>query len=388
MNLQEEKRAIRKTLHDDIYAQGEMVLSFFDDIEQQVRRAVGRCADAELGNIYLMGCGDSFYAAKAVRAAFLRYAGTEIHPVEAFEFNAYESEYIKGPGLAVGISVSGQVGTTLETIERAKKKGFRTLGVNGTPGSRIYSVADEVVDIRVRVKEPGPVPQTYHYLSNMNVLCLMALNIGLRRGHIDGRAYDAVVADIKYNLAAIRENAERLEAPVTALAHKIAGKQPYVMVGSGPNLFTAEYGVAKLHEAACMGSIWQGTEEWAHEQYFMTKPDVTTFVIAAPGAGVERAKAILQSLARIQCPAVCVTTRALADTVKADVVFSVDAADNEALSPMAMKTPFELFAYALGELYDVRPLDYDNPVRKAACEQTIYAGGVSAEEVGRRGQKG
>ncbi len=381
------KKQIRESMLEDIFVQGELVLSHFDSIEKQAKESVDAMDLEKIQNVYMTGCGDSFYAADVARIAFMEYAGMPARAIEAFEFNKYESRYISVNALNIAISISGQVGTTLETIEISKAKGLATLGINATPGSKIYSIADSVVDIGIRVKDFGPVPQTYHFLANMSALFFIALNIGLRKGLIDSNKYSDVRDDMVYNLNTMRENAENLKDKIYDYANSVKDLDPFVFLGAGSNLPTATFAVAKLHEAACMLGIAQEIEEWAHEQYFATNDDTITFVIAPSGYGLERAQAILKSTAKMGYRSVAVADEKSSASVNATDVWIVKAADNEVLSPMTMKLPFELFAYAIADHLDIHPFNYDNKTRQQTCEETIYDGSVSAEEVARRQKK-
>ncbi len=378
------KKQIRDMMLEDIYAQGEMIKNNVPRMEEQARAALNTMDVNSLDAVYMTGCGDSYYVGEVARMAFLEYAKMPARAIEAYEFSQYESRYLGGHGLVIAVSVSGQVGTTLSTLDIAKEKGFATLGVNGTPGSKIYNIADGVIDIGVRVREPGPVPQTYHYLANMTALFLIALNIGLKKGTITQAEYDKLKEDILYNLSVMGENARALKDQVMKFTSTVLHKNPYVVIGGGSNFATSMFAVAKMHEAACMGGIYQETEEWNHEQYFMTNPDVISLVIAAPGQGMQRSKDVLRSIGKLGCTSVAIVDAKDKDTIHANEIWSVKMADNEVFSPMSLKLPLELFAYAVAELLDIRPFDYDNEVRKKTCEETIYDGGVSAEEVARR----
>ncbi len=381
------KKQIRESMLEDIFVQGELVLSFVDSIESQAKKSVSAMDADNLRNIYMTGCGDSFYVADVARMAFMEYAGIPARAIESFEFNKYESKYISKDGLTIAISISGQVGTTLETIEISKAKGLATLGINATPGSKIYSIADSVVDIGIRVKDFGPVPQTYHFLANMTALFFIALNLGLKKRVIDSECYEKVKGEMIYNLEKMRENAENLKDKVYAFAQDVKNSNPFVFIGAGPNFPSATFAVAKLHEAACMLAVSQEVEEWAHEQYFATDENTVSFVIAPSGAGLERSQAILKSMGKMGARSVAVADEKSANVVNASEVWTVKVSDNEILSPMSMKLPLELFSYAIADCHDVHPFNYDNQTRKETCEETIYDGSVSAEEVARRQQK-
>jgi glucosamine 6-phosphate synthetase-like amidotransferase/phosphosugar isomerase protein len=379
------KRQIRQQMLRDIIHQGSDILKYIDSIESQVKKILSGISDLKKYNcIYFVGCGDSHYTGKAARYAFLEYSKLPVYALEAFEFNQYEHKYIDKNSIVIAISISGQVGTTLKSLSIAKELGCFVMGINATPGSKIYSITPNIIDIGVRVTEPGPVPQTIHYLANMTTSFIISLLIGKMNGSIDSDEYTSLLNEIKKNCALIESNVQRLKPQVEQLVSNILDKGPYVFIGSGPNYATAEFAVAKLHEAACMGGIYQETEEWAHEQYFMTKPYVVSFVFAQKGFGFDRAVDILKSIKKIQGIAVAVTNSSEETESIADYNFDIECSSYEIFSPLITKIVPELFAYSIADQLDIRPFDYDNIVRKKTCEETIYNDGVSAEDVNRK----
>ena len=107
-------------------------------------------------------------------------------------------------------------------------------------------------------------------------------------------------------------------------------------------------------------------------------------VLAPKGKGYDRSVKIVNSVVSLGTPLAIITDAGNEDAFPGREVWSVAMSTNELFSVMSLKLPLELFAYSISELLDIRPFNYDNEVRKKTCEQTIYSGGVSAEEVARR----
>lgn len=383
--MSELKRQIRSMMLEDLIGQGDLVLDLCNSIEAQVQTAVDNLDLDRIDQIYMVGAGDSYYTGLATRLAVEKYAGIPAEPIECLEFSRYHVPYVRKNGLLIGVSISGQVGRSLDAIRTGMEHGLTSIGLTATPGSTIFGVADEVIDVGVRVREPGPVPQTYHFLANLTAMYLLALTIGVKRGHITQTVANEVKANIRYNLETISDSAKALVDPVMEFASRVKNDAPYVIVGGGPNFGTALFGVAKLIEAAVMGSIAQELEEWAHEQYFITGPGVHTFVISPFGLAHDRAIATLASIRTLGGTAVAVGVEGDEPVGEvADVLWAVKTSEDELLSPMNLKLPLEIFAYAIAEVLDIRPFNYDDEVRKKTCENNIYADGESAETVARK----
>lgn len=382
------KSVIRSMMLEDILNQGERVAEQMPQIEAQLTGGLERFDPGRLGALYLVGCGDSYYAGQAVRHICEEWTGLRVEPAESLEFSRYMVPRLQAPGLVVAVSVSGQVGRTLECLELAGARGLGTAGITGTPGSRIFSVGDLAVDMGIRVREPGPVPQTVYYLANQVSLLLLALHLGRARGVLTDAEVRAHRNDILQVLAQVRATAESNRERVMDWVVRRNAPRPLVIVGGGPNWATALFATAKLIEAALTVSVPQELEEWAHEQYFVTGPDLPTVLIGARGAAEDRVAATARAIRSIdgECLAVApATLPGLAEL--ANAIWEVPECP-EHLSPLLYKVPTELLGWAYAEHLDVRPFNYDSELRKRTVETTIYAGGQSAEAVNRRRESG
>ena len=97
-------------------------------------------------------------------------------------------------------------------------------------------------------------------------------------------------------------------------------------LGGGPNEASAKFGAAKLFEGPQQIALSTNVEEWAHEQYFITRPGEPVILIAPQGASSDRAAEILSELEYIGAGAVLISddaparlSRARADRTPARV---------------------------------------------------------------------
>ena len=157
------KHQILAMMLEDIHQQGEVVAAASPGIQEQIDVIVAGRGRGEIDRIYLVGCGDSLYAGMAARLAIQEWSGIWVEPVESLEFR-YLAGGLSDTSVVVGISVSGQVQRTLDSLEMARVRGALTIGLTGTPDSKIHTSADHVIDIGIRGREPGPVPGTVHLL--------------------------------------------------------------------------------------------------------------------------------------------------------------------------------------------------------------------------------
>ena len=91
----------------------------------------------------------------------------------------------------------------------------------------------------------------------------------------------------------------------------MVGARVITFLGAGPNEASAKFGAAKLFEGAQQIALSTNLEEWAHEQYFITRPGEPVVLIAPSGAAADRAAEILSELNYIEAAPIFVSDRRL-----------------------------------------------------------------------------
>ena len=152
------------------------------------------------------------------------------------------------------------------------------------------------------------------------------------------------------------------------------------IVGGGPNYATALFGMAKFIEAAAYPAVGQELEEWAHEQYFCTKPGTYTVVIAPPGAATDRAREQLRAVRDVGGTAIAICASDDSETsALANFVLPVVGSGDEALSPIAYCTPLELFTYHFAISKGATMLGFDDANRMEVNFRQIFGSHIPAE---------
>jgi len=377
------KHQILAMMLEDIHQQGEVVAAEAPRIQAQIDAIISERGLGDVERIFLVGCGDSLYAGMAARLAIQEWSGIWVEPVESLEFR-YLTGGLSDTSVVVGISVSGQVQRTLDCLEMARERGALTIGLTGTPNSKIHTCVDYVIDIGIRGREPGPVPGTVSYLANLVTLYWLGLAFGLDAGRLASDEADSHSQAILAALGQIREVAERNEAKIGQYVEDHSAPQPLVLVGGGPNWATAHLGIAKLLEAALVLGVVQELEEWVHEQYFLTGPHLHTVLVGADGITADRLEPTARAAVQLGAPLALVLPDGIDLDVEATAVWTYPSGVPEVLSPIVTAVPLELLAYSLAANLDRHPFDYNNPTRKLISERTIYRDGESAETITRR----
>jgi glucosamine--fructose-6-phosphate aminotransferase (isomerizing) len=321
--------------------------------------------------VYLVGCGDSHFCGLATRFAFERWTGLPTDALESLEFSRYAVESAPSDALVVAVSNSGRVARTVECALFARQRGIASLGLTYAADSRLAQAASMVLPWTYQ--DVGFGPGTLSYLASLVALYAVALRLAVETGRLTpqevAQHLDAISATgdaIQHTIAACRPAAEEL-------ARAIEPTDSLSVIGGGPNYGTALFGMAKFIEAAAFNAVGQELEEWAHEQYFLTRPGTHTLVLAPAGASIDRAREQLRAVRDVGGRAVAICDTADAETASlADAVLPVTAAADELLSPIVNAIPLELVALAFGQRLGRTMLGFDDERRQEVNFRQIF----------------
>lgn len=316
--------------------------------------------------IYITGCGDSHYAGLSARLFFDRYSGVGCEPLESLEFSRYVVDFVDAErSLVIGISNSGSVSRTIETLVRSKKRGAHTVAVTGSEGSPLAEAADSVLlqtvpDMVKEEKSPFSGGIGYgagslglgNYVASLVALYVIAMRVGKLKGALD----DDTLQRLESELTAVGDVMDATASANVDLAKILADRfwnlDTFFILGGGPNYGTAQFAAAKLFEQPHLKGIPQELEEWAHEQYFLTRPGTTPmFVIAPQGRAHDRALEQMRGGREMGATIIAVADESDTDAQKAaEIVMPVTSGISEEYSPLAYIIPGMLFATALHQL--------------------------------------
>ncbi len=258
--------------------------------------------------LYVIGCGDSHFAALATEFAFESIAGVPTEAQNAMTFSRYGVIHFDAPGFAqrasasavIGVSVSGGVTRTIEGVLRAKARGLRAFAVTNSEQTPIAQAAGAVLTTRapdIPNAAGIQVPGARSYFASLIMLYACALRIAESRGH-NTHVWRAHLSDMGKQA---QRTIEMSDTPAHTLAERTLDAGEFVFCGSGPNFGTAQFCAAKVLEASGDAATGQDVEEWAHLQYFARAVDTPTFLVTANERDASRAaevKTAMQAIGR------------------------------------------------------------------------------------------
>ncbi|HZS90667.1 MAG TPA: SIS domain-containing protein [Chloroflexota bacterium] len=369
-----------------VEAQGALVPLILDTVMPQVARSFTPDAVRAIPRIYLVGCGDSLYAGMAARLIFERLTHIPTEAVPALEFSRYLVDYVPAGSLVITISVSGGVSRSLEAAEWAKRRGCWVVGLTGRADSRLTQVAPTSI---VHYAELGGDEQRLstrglaNYQASLITLHLVAARIAVGLGLLREAEAEGLRQELRALAGVMDETVAATMQPTRAYAEEARDAQAFFLLGAGPNYATALFGAAKLLEGPNLNGVPQELEEWAHEQYFLTRQGTQVLIVAPPGKSADRALEIVRSARAVGARAVLLTAPSEGDLVaEADVLFPVAAGIDEMLTPLVYALPLELLAMHLQAIRGRLPVvdAAEEQKRQQVVRQSIRQSALRREE--------
>jgi sugar/nucleoside kinase (ribokinase family)/fructoselysine-6-P-deglycase FrlB-like protein len=332
----------------------------------QATVTVQRLRDGGVRHLVLVGCGDSGFACQAAVLALNRHSGMGAHWEHALDFARYGVRYQPKRTAVVVVSFSGETGRTIEAAHQARTFGLPVIGLTGAPDSPLAAAVDTVLSAEIPTFGFSPGTSTYTAM----LVTLLTLADALGRAQEGGPGGAGHYREELERLPELAEETLRLcREPSHAVAEQLAGARMTTFLGAGPNEATAKFGAAKLFEGAQQLAVVTNVEEWAHEQYFTTRPGDPVVLVAPRGAATDRAAEILAELNYVDAAPIFVSDMAPPGPA---VHLPVAAGVGEELSPVLASLPMSTLGLHLMRLNGKRSYNFADDDARREHYDTIH----------------
>jgi glucosamine--fructose-6-phosphate aminotransferase (isomerizing) len=344
----------------------------------------------EAEHIYITGCGDSYYAGLAARYAFERFTRLPTQPHPALELGRYIAEFLPPKSLLFSISNSGKATRTVEAVINARTSGAVTVAITGNVESGLAQEAELVLDQSYRIDgqlmsmptnmmpdapEEGSRRGSFglaNYLASLTTLYCIGLHAGRVRGSLSASDIENHLQELERMAEAIDETVRLCSEPAQAYAKEVSDRDVFVILGAGPSYATSLFYAAKTYELSRVTGVAQELEEWAHEQYFITKPGSQVLFVAPPGRSTSRALELSHTAKLMGAMSVVITDESV-EGLDHSFTKRLPVAGNvpEIFSPLVYCVPGELFATYLAKEKGLKAFEFDSRLQYETNMRTI-----------------
>jgi fructoselysine-6-P-deglycase FrlB-like protein len=329
---------------------------------------------ARLGNrdhIVAFGSGDGWFAARAA-ADYARFdLGLSYEAASSLETLGYVGPRHAHRNIAgVAISMSGSADRTNEAAEELRGNGKPVLALTNGDGGALARITGEKISLDVADLAPFLTGTTKYTASLLGLIMLLE---GAARG-------DA--ADSTAYLDALPVMLTQVERFARELAERYVGRPPsgVRILSAGPNLATAEYGMAKLIKLLPMPVWADEIEEFAHRQFWSCPATDLVIYLATNPAVARCASASAAALGSMGMTTVAIDTPGC-PLPGATARFTLPDVP-ERISPLFAAVPLQFIGYYLARAFGANPdqsQDVGDPARFRAAQLLARRGELTTD---------
>jgi len=291
--------------------------------------------------IIIVACGTSWHAGLVAEYLFEDIARIPVEVEYGSEFR-YRNPIITEDDVVIAISQSGETADTLAAVKMAKEKGAFVYGVCNVVGSSIARETDAG-----SYTHAGPeigVASTKAFTTQITVLSLMALKLGLEKGSISNTEFHQYLTEMELIPKKV-ENLLSIDDKVKEIAKIYKDATNFLYLGRGFNFPVALEGALKLKEISYIHAEGYPAAEMKHGPIALIDENMPIVVIATKKGHYDKVVSNIQEIKSRNGKIIAVVTEG--DTVVkeiADHVIEIPETE-EALTPLLTTIPLQLLSY-------------------------------------------
>lgn len=306
--------------------------------------------------IYLVGHGSSLYNSLVGQYVLEHIARIPSRAVPAFAFSRYAEKALLGSQtLVIGISTTGGTESVCEALDVARGSGALTMAITAHDDSAITGHTDVVIltggeDDQISVK-------TKSYVQALIPLYLLAARLA---GDPETLSY--WLDQISQAAQGAQQVLETQWSQIKEIAEEYAKAPNIFVLGTGPNLGTAEEASLKIIEMAKTYSECQELEDFFHGRLREVDQKSPLFFIAPQGLASRRVLDFLAVTDMIKAPSIVLTDVVTPGIQRlATHIIHIPVSLDEFAAPLLYILPIYIFSYelALQRGYDPTARRYD-----------------------------
>jgi glucosamine--fructose-6-phosphate aminotransferase (isomerizing) len=318
---------------------------------------------AHVERVVVVACGTSHHAGLVGRFMIEALARVPVEVELASEFR-FRDPLVDSRTLLVAISQSGETADTLAALKAGRAKGAKTLAVCNVVGSSLVRASEAVV-----YTQAGPeigVASTKAFTTQLVVLYLLAIELGMARGRIGAEMAKALLEDL-IRLPGLAEKALESDERIQDVARRFMNATDFLYLGRGINYPVALEGALKLKEISYVHAEGYPAGEMKHGPIALIDEFLPVVVLLSRDKTYEKMLGNIEEVRARKGVVIAVTSMPAQELEnRASEVIRVPES-NQYLTPVLMTIPLQLLAYHVAVL---KGTDVDQP-RNLAKSVTV-----------------
>jgi len=282
-------------LEQEIPLQPEVLRRAAESFGGPISELLELVSDRDVDDWVVTGCGDGLFAGMCAEVWFARQAGRRLRAVQAMHLSRETYDSLTPRSVVLAVSHSGTTARTLEAARAAAARGAFVVAVTAKPDSQLARLADLWVDNSVREERSNCRTASFQSVSLLMRMLAEALAAdgGRKARPLDPGVLEPYVEGARRQVDQIPEQ-------------QLTGSH-WIFTGSGLGLAAAEYGMAKVYEAATLPAHSVELEQFIHCEIFSVHAGTTVVLIASQGRASSRAVELALALGKLEAVTIAVT---------------------------------------------------------------------------------
>jgi glutamine---fructose-6-phosphate transaminase (isomerizing) len=342
--IHEQPDAIAETIGERLY-HGELQLDGLNLTDEQI---------TNLSRVVILACGTSYHAGLIGRYLLEEWARLSAESDIASEWR-YRRPVIDDRTLVVAISQSGETIDTLAAMKEARARGGHVLAITNLVGSQMTRDCDSVLYTRAGL-EIG-VAATKTFTSQVTLMYLLALKLGMVRGKIEPDRAEKLLAEVRALPDLAQKTLDRAAA-VEPIADRFWQSEFFLYLGRNIGLPIALEGALKLKEISYIPTDAYAAGEMKHGPIALLDDTTPVVVVATDNHVYEKVISNVEEVRARGAHVIAVATDGNEEINSvAEHVLYLPKTEPELQAALAI-LPLQQLAYAIARR---RGLDVDKP---------------------------
>lgn len=314
--------------------------------------------------IIIIACGTSWHAGLVGEYLFEDLARIPTKVEYASEFR-YRNPIIFEEDIILAISQSGETADTLAAIQLAKQRNATVLGICNVVGSSI--ARETVAGVYTHAGPEIGVASTKAFTSQITVLTMMALSLGLSKNIITKEKYKQILKELYIIPDKISDFLKTQTKQINHIAEKIKDATNSIYLGRGYLYPVAIEGALKLKEISYIHAEGYPAAEMKHGPIALIDEKMPVIVIAPKEQTYDKIISNIQEVKARKGLVVAIVTQG-DDKVRNIADFTIEIPETEQqLLPLISVIPLQLLSYYVATM---RGCNVDQP-RNLAKSVTV-----------------
>ena len=304
-----------------------------------------RLVEQGIRHLVFTGCGSAFHGAQFGSFLCRQWTGWTTESHESLEFTNHWSQGHEPTALILQSATGGST-ETLDAAKHATRLGVLTVALTNTEGSALEVLCDESVCFPTG-QRCGP--DVSVLTTRLMMLYLLALEIGMATGALDAHDAHEFGEAIGHLPDLTAQFLQEEDLNVSQIANAFKDQRALLLVGGGPNWFSAREGALKVEEESSLICKAYRPAEYVHNAIPLLSETVGSIVIAPPGKAYGRLRDAVRTARAARSPSLALVVEG-DDTIAPDATFviAVPGPLSEMLMPPLAAVAFQLLGYYLG----------------------------------------